>query len=130
MKATRLAIPDVILFEPKVFGDERDFFYASFSKLRFEEMVGRPVQFVHENYSRSVKGVLRGVHYQIKKLQDKLVRVVHGEVFDVAVYIRKSSATFVQWIGAHLSAKNKHQLWVSIGYRIDNVVLFNKKYLA
>jgi dTDP-4-dehydrorhamnose 3,5-epimerase len=93
MKATPLAIPDVILFEPKVFGDDRGFFFESFNHRRFEEAVGKPVNFVQDNHSRSVKNVLRGLHYQIRQPQGKLVRVVEGEVFDVAVDLRKNSAT-------------------------------------
>ena len=123
MKATRLAIPDVVLFEPKVFGDDRGFFFESFNQNVFEETVGRPVNFVQDNHSRSLKGVLRGLHYQIKQPQGKLVRVVQGEVFDVAVDLRKSSATFGQWVGVHLSGKNKKQLWVPEGFAHGFVVL-------
>lgn len=123
MKATPLAIPEVILFEPKVFGDERGFFYESFNQRQFEEAIGRSVQFVQDNHSRSVKGVLRGLHYQIQQPQGKLVRVVQGEVFDVAVDIRKTSPTFGHWVGAHLSAENKHQLWVPEGFAHGFVVL-------
>lgn len=123
MKATRLAIPDVILLEPKVFGDDRGFFFESFNHRRFEEAVGKPVTFVQDNHSRSVKNVLRGLHYQIQQPQGKLVRVVQGEVFDVAVDLRRSSATFGQWVGAHLSAENKHQLWVPEGFAHGFVVL-------
>lgn len=123
MKATPLAISDVVLFEPRVFGDERGFFFESFNQCIFEEAVGRPVQFVQDNHSRSSKGVLRGLHYQIKQPQGKLVRVVQGEVFDVAVDIRRSSATFGQWVGAYLSAENKHQLWVPEGFAHSFVVL-------
>lgn len=123
MKATPLAIPDVILLEPKVFGDDRGFFFESFNHRRFEEAVGKPVTFVQDNHSRSLKNVLRGLHYQIQQPQGKLVRVVQGEVFDVAVDLRRSSATFGQWVGAHLSAENKHQLWVSEGFAHGFVVL-------
>ena len=123
MKATPLAIPDVILLEPKVFGDDRGFFFESFNHRRFEEAVGKPVTFVQDNHSRSMKNVLRGLHYQIQQPQGKLVRVVQGEVFDVAVDLRKSSATFGQWVGAHLSAENKHQLWVPEGFAHGFVVL-------
>lgn len=123
MKATPLAIPDVILFEPKVFGDDRGFFFESFNHRRFEEAVGQPVTFVQDNHSRSVKNVLRGLHYQIQQPQGKLVRVVLGEVFDVAVDLRRSSATFGRWVGAHLSAENKHQLWVPEGFAHGFVVL-------
>lgn len=123
MKATSLAIPDVLLFEPKVFGDERGFFLESFNQQVFEEAVGRSVSFVQDNHSRSSHGVLRGLHYQIRQPQGKLVRVVEGEVFDVAVDVRKSSPTFGQWVGAHLSAENKRQLWVPEGFAHGFVVL-------
>lgn len=124
MKATPLAIPDVILFEPKVFGDDRGFFFESFNQRTFEGAVGRPVQFVQDNHSRSVRGVLRGLHYQLAPhAQGKLVRVVQGEVFDVAVDIRRSSPTFGQWVGAHLSAANKCQLWVPEGFAHGFVTL-------
>lgn len=123
MKATPLAIPDVILLEPKVFGDDRGFFFESFNHRRFEEAIGKPVTFVQDNHSRSVKNVLRGLHYQIQQPQGKLVRVVQGEVFDVAVDLRRSSATFGQWVSAHLSAENKHQLWVPEGFAHGFVVL-------
>lgn len=123
MKATPQSIPEVILFEPKVFGDERGFFFESFNHARFEEAVGRPVRFVQDNHSKSTKGVLRGLHYQIQQPQGKLVRVVQGEVFDVAVDIRRSSPTFGKWVGAHLTAENKHQLWVPEGFAHGFVVL-------
>jgi dTDP-4-dehydrorhamnose 3,5-epimerase len=123
IKTTLLAIPEVILFEPTIFGDDRGFFYESFNKKTFDDAVGRDVQFVQDNHSSSVKGVLRGLHYQIKQPQGKLVRVTAGEVFDVAVDLRKSSPTFGQWVGAHLSAENKHQLWVPEGFAHGFVVL-------
>lgn len=123
MKATRLAIPQVVLIEPKVFGDERGFFFESFNHAQFEEAIGRTAKFVQDNHSRSVKGVLRGLHYQLQNPQGKLVRVVHGEVLDIAVDIRKSSPTFGQWVGAILSAENKHQLWVPEGFAHGFVVL-------
>lgn len=123
MNATPLAIPDVILFEPKVFGDDRGFFFESFNQVRFEEAVGRAVGFVQDNHSKSSKGVLRGLHYQIQQPQGKLVRVAQGEVFDVAVDIRRSSPTFGKWVGALLSAENKHQLWVPEGFAHGFVVL-------
>jgi dTDP-4-dehydrorhamnose 3,5-epimerase len=123
MIATRLAIPDVVLLAPKVFGDERGFFYESFNQQSFEAAIGRRVNFVQDNHSRSVKGVLRGLHYQIQQPQGKLVRVVVGEVFDVAVDIRKSSPTFGQWVGEILSAENKRQLWVPEGFAHGFVVL-------
>ncbi len=123
MKATPLAIPDVLLIEPKVFGDERGFFYESYNQRQFEEAVGREVTFVQDNHSRSVKGVLRGLHYQIQHPQGKLVRVVEGEVFDVAVDLRKGSATFGQWVGEMLSVENKRQLWVPEGFAHGFLVL-------
>jgi dTDP-4-dehydrorhamnose 3,5-epimerase len=113
----------VLLIEPKVFGDERGFFYESFNQARFEEAVGRSVKFVQDNHSRSVKGVLRGLHYQIQQPQGKLVRVVAGSVFDVAVDLRRSSATYGQWVGEILSSENKKQLWVPEGFGHGFVVL-------
>ncbi|CRI59814.1 dTDP-4-dehydrorhamnose 3,5-epimerase [Pseudomonas sp. CCOS 191] len=123
MKATRLDIPEVVLLEPKVFGDERGFFYESFNQRQFDEAVGHTVTFVQDNHSRSAKNVLRGLHYQVRQAQGKLVRVVQGEVFDVAVDLRKSSPTFGKWVGALLSAKNSHQLWVPEGFAHGFVVL-------
>ena len=123
MQASPLAIPEVVLLEPKVFGDDRGFFFESFNQKAFEEAIGRPVNFVQDNHSRSAKNVLRGLHYQIKNAQGKLVRVTAGEVFDVAVDIRKSSPTFGQWVGAILSAENKKQLWVPEGFAHGFVVL-------
>jgi dTDP-4-dehydrorhamnose 3,5-epimerase len=123
MKATPTKIPDVIVFEPTVFGDERGFFYESFNHKKFEEVVGRSVNFVQDNHSRSAKNVLRGLHYQIQQPQGKLVRVTQGEVFDVAVDIRKSSPTFGQWVGEILSAENKKQLWVPEGFAHGFLVL-------
>lgn len=123
MNAIPLAIPDVILFEPTVFGDERGFFFESFHQAHFEEAVGKTVHFVQDNHSRSVKNVLRGLHYQIQQPQGKLVRVVSGEVFDVAVDIRRHSATFGQWVGERLSAENKKQLWVPEGFAHGFIVL-------
>ena len=123
MKATRLAIPDVLLIEPKIFGDDRGFFFESFNQNLFEEAIGRKVCFVQDNHSRSVKNVLRGLHYQIKQPQGKLVRVVLGEVFDVAVDIRKNSSTFGHWAGEILSAENKKQMWVPEGFAHGFVVL-------
>ena len=123
MKVTPLAIFDVALIEPKVFGDERGFFFESFNQAQFEEVIGKPVQFVQDNHSRSAKNVLRGLHYQIQQPQGKLVRVVQGEVFDVAVDLRKSSKTFGQWVGEILSAENKRQLWIPEGFAHGFVVL-------
>lgn len=123
MKATLLAIPDVVLIEPKVFGDDRGFFFESFNQSRFEEAIGKPVRFAQDNHSRSAKNVLRGLHYQIQQPQGKLVRVVQGEVFDVAVDLRQSSPTFGHWVGEILSAENKRQLWVPEGFAHGFVVL-------
>ena len=123
MNVTRLAIPDVLLLKPKAFGDDRGFFFESFNQKRFEEAIGRTVNFVQDNHSRSTKGVLRGLHYQIQQPQGKLVRVVAGEVFDVAVDLRKTSSTFGQWVGELLSADNKRQLWVPEGFAHGFVVL-------
>jgi dTDP-4-dehydrorhamnose 3,5-epimerase len=123
MKAIPLAIPDVLLIEPKVFGDERGFFFESFNQALFEAAVGKSAQFVQDNHSLSVKNVLRGLHYQIKQPQGKLVRVVRGEVFDVAVDLRKSSKTFGQWVGEILTAENKQQLWIPEGFAHGFVVL-------
>ncbi|MDT8953322.1 dTDP-4-dehydrorhamnose 3,5-epimerase [Aeromonas caviae] len=117
MNVIKTAIPDVLIFEPKVFGDERGFFFESFNHKLFEEAVGYPVSFVQDNHSKSSKGVLRGLHYQLSPhAQGKLVRCVAGEVFDVAVDIRKSSPTFGQWVGIHLSGENKRQLWIPEGF--------------
>lgn len=117
MQATPLAIPEVVLFTPKVFGDERGFFYESFNARAFKEATGLEPEFVQDNHSRSVKGVLRGLHYQLDPhAQGKLVRVVQGEVFDVAVDIRRSSPTFGKWVGAVLSAQNNNQLWIPPGF--------------
>ena len=123
MKITPTAIPDVLVIEPKVFGDERGFFFESFNQAKFESFIGRQVNFVQDNHSKSVKNVLRGLHYQIQQPQGKLVRVVQGEVFDVAVDIRKSSPTFGKWVGEVLSADNKKQLWVPEGFAHGFVVL-------
>ncbi len=123
MKATRLAIPDVVLIEPKVFGDARGFFFESFNQKAFNDATGTNHQFVQDNHSRSSRGVLRGLHYQIQQAQGKLVRVARGAVFDVAVDIRRSSPTFGQWVGAQLSEDNQHQLWVPPGFAHGFVVL-------
>ena len=123
MKVTRTAIPDVCLIEPKVFGDARGFFYESFNARAFAEATGVQTEFVQDNHSRSGRGVLRGLHYQIQQAQGKLVRVVAGEVYDVAVDIRRSSPTFGKWVGAHLSADNKAQFWVPAGFAHGFVVL-------
>lgn len=123
MQIARLAIPDVLRIEPRVFGDERGFFYESFHQARFEEAVGRSVTFVQDNHSKSTHNVLRGLHYQIRQPQGKLVRVVAGSVFDVAVDLRRSSPTFGQWVGEILSAENKIQMWVPEGFGHGFVVL-------
>ena len=124
MKATPLAIPDVFLIEPQVFGDDRGFFFESFNQSRFEQAIGKAVSFVQDNHSKSAKGVLRGLHYQSPPMaQGKLVRVVQGEVYDVAVDIRKDSPTFGKWAGEVLSAENKHQLWVPEGFAHGFVTL-------
>ena len=110
-------IPDVKIIEPTVFGDERGFFFESFNQSKFETAIGRSVSFVQDNHSRSVKGVLRGLHYQISPhAQAKLVRCTLGKVFDVVVDIRQSSSTFGQWVGTYLSAENKRQLWIPEGF--------------
>ena len=117
MRVIDTKIPDVKLLEPTVFEDERGFFFESFNLRKFEEDIGRAVNFVQDNHSKSIKGVLRGLHYQLPPYsQGKLVRVVHGEVFDVAVDIRRSSPTFGQWVGETLSAENKKQLWIPEGF--------------
>ncbi|MGI2024335.1 dTDP-4-dehydrorhamnose 3,5-epimerase [Shewanella glacialipiscicola] len=117
-------IPAVKIIEPKVFGDERGFFFESFNQQQFEAAVGYPVNFVQDNHSKSTKGVLRGLHYQLAPhAQAKLVRCVVGEVFDVAVDIRKSSPTFGRWVGVHLSAENKRQLWIPEGFAHGFVTL-------
>ena len=123
MKATRLTIPDVVLIEPKVFGDARGFFFESFNQKAFNEATGTHFQFVQDNHSRSGRGVLRGLHYQVQQPQGKLVRVVRGAVWDVAVDIRQGSSTFGQWVGAELSEDNQHQLWVPPGFAHGFVVL-------
>jgi dTDP-4-dehydrorhamnose 3,5-epimerase len=123
MQAIKTAITDVIIFEPKVFGDDRGFFYESFNQKVFEEATGLSFNFVQDNHSKSAKNVLRGLHYQIQQPQGKLVRVSAGEVFDVAVDIRKSSPTFGQHVGVHLTAENKRQLWIPPGFAHGFVVL-------
>ncbi|WKN23562.1 dTDP-4-dehydrorhamnose 3,5-epimerase [Azotobacter vinelandii] len=124
MNATPLDISGLVLFEPKVFGDDRGFFFESYNQRHFEDAVGRAVTFVQDNHSRSAQGVLRGLHYQLPPhAQGKLVRVVQGEVFDVAVDIRKSSPTFGQWAGVLLSAENKRQFWIPEGFAHGFVTL-------
>ncbi len=116
MKVTPTAIPEVLIIEPKVFGDERGFFYESFNQRAFNDATGVALNFVQDNHSRSSKGVLRGLHYQIQQPQGKLVRVVRGSVFDVAVDIRKASPNFGKWVGIELSEQNHRQLWVPPGF--------------
>ncbi|HIF9387714.1 TPA: dTDP-4-dehydrorhamnose 3,5-epimerase [Photobacterium damselae] len=117
MNVIETDIPDVKIIEPAVFGDERGFFMETWNQKKFEELVtGKPTQFVQDNHSKSKKGILRGLHYQTENTQGKLVRVVSGEVFDVAVDIRKNSPTFGKWVGVYLSAENKRQLWVPEGF--------------
>lgn len=123
MKITPCAIPDVLLIEPKVFGDERGFFYESFNQRDFQKITGLDLQFVQDNHSKSAKGVLRGLHYQVQQPQGKLVRVVAGEVFDVAVDIRPGSPTYGRWVGEILSADNKRELWVPPGLAHGFLVL-------
>ena len=116
MKATPGVLPEVLLLEPRVFGDERGFFFESYSKRAFGELVGFDAQFVQDNHSRSARNVLRGLHYQLKQAQGKLVRVVSGEIFDVAVDLRRSSPRFGRWMAHRLSAQNKSMLWIPSGF--------------
>lgn len=123
MKIIPTEIPEVLEVIPAVYGDDRGFFYESFNLRQWEELTGFATQFVQDNHSRSVQGVLRGLHYQIQQAQGKLVRVVVGEVFDVAVDLRKKSPTFGKWVGRHLSEKNKKMLWVPEGFAHGFLVL-------
>jgi dTDP-4-dehydrorhamnose 3,5-epimerase len=123
MKVVQTAIPDVLIFEPRVFGDERGFFLESWNAREFDNAVGAKVQFVQDNHSRSRRGVLRGLHYQIKQPQGKLVRVARGRVFDAAVDLRKSSSTFGRWVGAELSEDNHRQVWIPFGFAHGFLVL-------
>lgn len=116
MKVTQTALPEVLIIEPKVFGDQRGFFFESFNQKAFNDATGLNTKFVQDNHSRSTKGVLRGLHYQIQQPQGKLVRVVRGAVFDVAVDIRKSSVNFGRWVGVELTEENNRQLWVPAGF--------------
>jgi dTDP-4-dehydrorhamnose 3,5-epimerase len=120
---TQTELPEVLILEPKVFGDDRGFFFESFNQRDFQQATGLDSNFVQDNHSKSVMGVLRGLHYQIQHPQGKLVRVVQGEVFDVAVDLRKSSSTFGKWVGVNLSAENHRQLWVPQGFAHGFVVL-------
>jgi dTDP-4-dehydrorhamnose 3,5-epimerase len=123
MNVIPLAIPDVLLIEPKVFGDDRGFFLESYSRQRFNETLDKDITFVQDNHSLSSKGVLRGLHYQIQNAQGKLIRVVSGEIFDVAVDIRSGSPTFGKWVGEVLSGANKRQMWVPAGFAHGFVTL-------
>ena len=123
MKVTPTSLPEVLLIEPQVFGDERGFFFESFNERAFAEKTGIQSKFVQDNHSRSAKNVLRGLHYQIKQPQGKLVRVISGEVFDVAVDLRKNSPTFGKWTSSNLSAENKRMLWVPEGFAHGFLVL-------
>ncbi|HBL6998181.1 TPA: dTDP-4-dehydrorhamnose 3,5-epimerase, partial [Escherichia coli] len=117
MNVIKTEIPDVLIFEPKVFGDERGFFMESFNQRQFEEIVGRKISFVQDNHSKSKKGVLRGLHYQLPPFaQGKLVRCINGEVYDVAVDLRPESINYGKWVGIILSAENKKQLWIPEGF--------------
>ena len=123
MQVVQTAIPDVLILEPKVFGDDRGFFFESFNQQTFQNLTGVKAHFVQDNHSKSAANVLRGLHYQIEQAQGKLVRVTAGEVFDVAVDIRRQSATFGKWVGVHLSAENKRQMWIPPGFAHGFVVL-------
>lgn len=123
MQVIKTAIPEVLVFEPKVFQDDRGFFFESFKQSTFEEAVGRKVEFIQDNHSHSAKNILRGLHYQIQQPQGKLVRVCEGAVFDVAVDLRRSSPTFGKWVGQVLSAENKKQMWIPEGFAHGFLVL-------
>ena len=123
MQIVQTAIPEVLILEPQVFGDERGFFFESFNQQKFESLTGVKANFVQDNHSKSAVNVLRGLHYQIEQAQGKLVRVVAGEVFDVAVDLRRQSKTFGKWVGVVLSGENKRQLWVPPGFAHGFVVL-------
>lgn len=123
MNAIPLAIPDVVLLEPRVFGDNRGFFFESFNQREFEKLIGYKANFVQDNHSRSEQNVLRGLHYQITRPQGKLIRAIAGEVFDVAVDLRRNSPTFGRWVGQVLSAENRKQLWIPEGFAHGFVVL-------
>ena len=123
MQVVQTAIPDVLILEPRVFGDDRGFFFESFNQKTFQKFTGIKANFVQDNHSKSAASVLRGLHYQIEQVQGKLVRVTAGEVFDVAVDIRRQSATFGKWVGVSLSAENKRQMWIPPGFAHGFVVL-------
>jgi dTDP-4-dehydrorhamnose 3,5-epimerase len=122
MKVTPTAMPEVLVLEPRVFGDDRGFFYESFNARTFEQLTGLRVNFVQDNHTRSARGVLRGLHYQIRQPQGKLVRVSSGAIFDVVVDMRRSSPFFGRWVGVELSAENHHQLWIPPGFAHGFVV--------
>ena len=122
MKVTPTAMPEVLVLEPRVFGDDRGFFYESFNARTFEQLTGQRVNFVQDNHTRSARGVLRGLHYQIRQPQGKLVRVSSGAIFDVVVDMRRSSPFFGRWVGLELSAENRHQLWIPTGFAHGFVV--------
>jgi dTDP-4-dehydrorhamnose 3,5-epimerase len=127
MKVTPLSIPDLLLIEPQVFNDDRGFFYESFNQEKFEEVANKKINFVQDNHSKSIKGVLRGLHYQLPpKAQGKLVRVIQGEVFDVALDLRQSSPTFGKWSSEVLSSDNKKQIWIPEGFAHGFLVLSDK----
>lgn len=126
MKVIHTALPDVLVIEPKVFGDERGFFYESFNAQKFQTLTGLQVDFVQDNHSLSSKNVLRGMHYQIRQAQGKLVRVIAGEVYDVAVDLRKGSAQFGKWVGVTLSAENHRQMWIPPGFAHGFLVMSDK----
>lgn len=126
MKVIHTALPDVLVIEPKIFGDERGFFYESFNAQKFQTLTGLQVDFVQDNHSLSGKNVLRGMHYQIRQAQGKLVRVIAGEVYDVAVDLRKGSAQFGKWVGATLSAENHRQMWIPPGFAHGFLVMSDK----
>ncbi|RJX20501.1 MAG: dTDP-4-dehydrorhamnose 3,5-epimerase [Desulfobulbus sp.] len=123
MKVIATALPDVLLIEPRVFGDDRGFFFESYNERQWQDKTGLQLRFVQHNHSRSARHVLRGLHYQIRQPQGKLVRVIRGEVFDVAVDLRQSSPTFGRWVGEHLSEENKKQLWIPPGFAHGFLVL-------
>ncbi len=122
MKVTPTAIPEVLIFEPQVFGDDRGFFFESFNTRKFEELTGLPANFVQDNHSKSAKNVLRGMHYQIRQPQGKLVRALAGSIYDVVVDLRRSSPFFGRWVGVELSAENRKQIWVPPGFAHGFVV--------
>ena len=126
MKAIETALPGVLVLEPRAFGDDRGFFYESWNQRAFDALVGREVRFVQDNHSASVRNVLRGMHYQVRQPQGKLVRVVSGEVFDVAVDARRSSPTFGRWVGERLSEENRRMMWVPEGFAHGFLVLSDR----